>query len=178
MLTDHFSQSGSTHPPLPRTALHIRTDTHTDWWWYYIKRVVHGPSGDHTLKNRSLCTNAPVWQVGPTTQNNASVMTVKAVLGKPGTRISLFVGTEPQDLKFEEKIRVASSTNTPRPTNVWVWQRPATDLVFRLTGWSIEHSALSKVRCQLTKLLRMAAKFLNSQNVGPGMSMTTSDSQR
>ncbi len=51
MLTDHFSQSGSNPPPGKTRFTHMnrRMDIQTDG--DYIKRVVHGPPGDHTLKN-------------------------------------------------------------------------------------------------------------------------------
>ncbi len=45
-----FSQSGFFQPPPPDPFYtYIRTHIQTDG--DYIKRVVHGPSGDHTLKN-------------------------------------------------------------------------------------------------------------------------------
>ncbi len=59
MLTDHFSQSRSN--PIPPSKTHF---THTDGWTDiqtdgdYIKRVVHGPPGDHTLKNLRKFTSA------------------------------------------------------------------------------------------------------------------------
>ncbi len=51
MFTDHFFQK-RVQPPPPKTRFtHTdgRTDIQTDG--DYIKRVVHGPPGDHTLKN-------------------------------------------------------------------------------------------------------------------------------
>ncbi len=58
MLTDHFSQSGGSNPPAPPRLdplyTYGQTDIQTDS--DYIKRVVYGPSGDHTLKKRSRVT--------------------------------------------------------------------------------------------------------------------------
>ncbi len=52
MFTDHFFQKRvQPNPPqLDPLYTHGRTDIQTDG--DYIKRVVHGPSGDHTLKSR------------------------------------------------------------------------------------------------------------------------------
>ncbi len=52
MFTDHFFQKlvqASPPPQLDPLYTHGWTDIQTDG--DYIKRVVHGPSGDHTLKN-------------------------------------------------------------------------------------------------------------------------------
>ena len=53
MFTDHFFQK-RVQPPRP--ALHIWMDIQTDG--DYIKRVVHGPPGDHTLKKTEGFSNA------------------------------------------------------------------------------------------------------------------------
>ncbi len=59
MLTDHFSQSRSNPPPwLDPLYTHGWTDIQTDG--DYIKRVVHGLSGDHTLKKSGTSQDATV----------------------------------------------------------------------------------------------------------------------
>ncbi len=57
MFTDHFFQKRVQPPPKTRfTHMDGRTDIQTDG--DYIKRVVHGPPGDHTLKNAALTGNS------------------------------------------------------------------------------------------------------------------------
>ncbi len=57
MLTDHFSQSESNPPAFPLDPLYTQGQTHIQTDGDYIKRVVYGPSGDHTLKNGKLVDN-------------------------------------------------------------------------------------------------------------------------
>ncbi len=51
MFTDHFFQKRVQPPQDPLYTYGWRTDIQTDG--DYIKRVVHGPPGDHTLKNEA-----------------------------------------------------------------------------------------------------------------------------
>ncbi len=61
-----FSKAGPTPPPRP--ALHIQTAdgrTYIQTDGDYIKRVVHGPPGDHTLKNCNFdWPGVRIWRVG------------------------------------------------------------------------------------------------------------------